>query len=100
MHFKDKNGNKRMGSIKSDKARAYLEGFYAQCPSLTQPYEGDVEVNIDIWYASRRPDLDESVILDAMQDRIYANDRQVKKKVVTWHLDKEKPRAWIRVSPL
>ena len=53
-----------------------------------------------IFYASRRPDLDESVILDAMQDRIYKNDRQVKSKIIRWGLSKSNPRAEIKVRPL
>jgi len=61
---------------------------------------GDVYVEITIWYASRRPDLDESVILDAMQGLIYENDRQVKEKHVFHRLDKDNPRAQITVRPL
>ena len=51
-----------------------------------------------IYYASRRPDLDESPILDCMQDYVYYNDRQVKEKHIYWGLDKENPRTIIRVS--
>jgi Holliday junction resolvase RusA-like endonuclease len=50
-----------------------------------------------IFYASRRPDLDESLILDCMQGRIYENDRCVKEKHIFWGLDKEDPRAEIEV---
>ena len=60
--------------------------------------EGDLWVDITIYYASRRPDLDESVILDCMQGFIYKNDRQVKEKWVRWGLDKENPRAEIFVG--
>jgi hypothetical protein len=59
-----------------------------------------------IWYASRRPDLDESVILDLMQfdkktgrNFIYVNDRQVKKKTVQWGLSPSNPRLEIEVLP-
>ena len=51
-----------------------------------------------IYYASRRPDLDESLILDCMQNYVYYNDRQVKEKHIYWGLDKERPRTIIRVS--
>jgi Holliday junction resolvase RusA-like endonuclease len=51
-----------------------------------------------IYYASRRPDLDESLILDLMQGIIYENDRSVKEKHIFWGLDKENPRAEITVS--
>ena len=57
----------------------------------------DVRVELMIHYASRRPDLDESVILDAMQGIVYVNDRQVKQRMAYWGLDKDMPRAVIRV---
>jgi Holliday junction resolvase RusA-like endonuclease len=53
-----------------------------------------------IYYASRRPDLDESVILDCMEKYIYSNDRQVKEKVIRHGLDKENPHTDIRVYSL
>ena len=86
--------------IKSAKALSYLQAFGLQCPVLNPLFEGDVHVELEIFYASRRPDLDESVVLDAMQGRIYRNDRQVKKKTVSWGLDRLRPRASVRISPL
>ena len=62
--------------------------------------EGDVEANIKIYYATRRPDLDESVILDCLEGKVYKNDRQVKVKHIFWGLDKENPRAEIEVLPI
>jgi len=89
----------RPAFIKSQKARDYVEAFKKQCPSLgDQMLEGELYVRITIYYASRRPDLDESVILDCMQDLIYKNDRQVRDKHVYWGLDKENPRAEIEVG--
>jgi len=89
----------RPAFIKSQKARDYVEAFKKQCPSLgDQMLEGELYVRITIYYASRRPDLDESVILDCMQDLIYKNDRQVREKHVYWGLDKENPRAEIEVG--
>lgn len=60
--------------------------------------EGDLWVDIKIYYATRRPDLDESVVLDCMQGLIYANDRQVKEKHIYWGIDKKNPRAEIVVG--
>ena len=88
----------RIVPIKSKKALAYLKDFAAQCPVLLAPYTDDVFVLIKIYYASRRPDLDESLILDCMQGPIYANDRQVKIKLISWALDKENPRTDITVG--
>jgi Holliday junction resolvase RusA-like endonuclease len=84
--------------IKSEKALNYGKAFKQQCPVLDPLLEGDLRVTIHIWYASRRPDLDESLILDLMQDCIYENDRAVKERHVYWHLDKENPRSDILVE--
>ena len=86
--------------IKSQKALNYVEMFKQQCPDFYHPFECDVCVEMTIYYASRRPDLDESLILDLLQGVTYLNDRQVKRKVIDWGLDKENPRCIIRVSPL
>ena len=94
-----KFGN-RPALIKSDKARNYEKIFAQQCPILDNPLESDVKVELIIYYASRRPDLDESVVLDCMQGKIYVNDRQVKQKYIYWGLDRDRPRTHVRVSPL
>ena len=94
------NFGKRFGVIKSEKARNYVKLFDAQCPILEKLIELDVKVEIKIYYKSRRPDLDESVILDCMQGKIYVNDRQVKEKHIFWGLDRERPRTHIRVTPM
>ena len=87
----------RPALIKSQKARDYVKQFELQCPQLEVPTTEDVQVEMMIYYASRRPDLDESLILDCMQCRSYKNDRQVKQKFIYWGLDRENPRTIIRV---
>lgn len=82
--------------IKSKKALSYAEGFKSQCAGL--PMDGDVKVSMTIYYASRRPDLDESLILDLLQGVAYHNDRQVKEKHIIWGLDRENPRTEIKVE--
>ena len=94
-----KFGN-RPAIIKSQKARDYEKMFASQCPTLDDILTEDVSVKITIYYKSRRPDLDESVILDCMQDRIYKNDRQVKEKHIYWGLDRNSPRSIIEVREL
>ena len=64
--------------IKSAKALSYSDVFRQQCKPLATLMTGDLRVTLHIFYASRRPDLDESLILDLMQGLIYENDRQVK----------------------
>jgi len=82
--------------IKSRKALGYAEVFKLQCRG--SPMEGDVKVSMTIYYGSRRPDLDESLILDLLQGIAYHNDRQVKEKHIIWGLDRENPRTEIRVE--
>ena len=85
--------------IKSEKALSYSDAFKHQVKSLGyEPLHGDVIVTMTIYYASRRPDLDESLILDLLQGVTYLNDRQVKEKHIHWGLDKENPRCEITVT--
>jgi Holliday junction resolvase RusA-like endonuclease len=89
--------------IKSAKALEYAKSFKQQVGAATQAgvmLEGNVAIHITIYYASRRPDLDESLILDLLQGVAYENDRQVKEKHIYWGLDKEKPRCEIRVEKI
>lgn len=86
--------------IKSKKALTYIEGFNQQCPRLEELIEGDVKVTMTIFYKTRRPDLDESVILDCLEGYAYKNDRQVKEKHIYHGLDKENPRAEIVVEAI
>lgn len=62
--------------------------------------EGDLRITIRIWYASRRPDLDASLIFDLLQGIVYTNDRQIKEQHLYWGLDKENPRAEIVIEKI
>jgi hypothetical protein len=84
--------------IKSAKALTYSDMFKQQAVPISPLLEGDLSITMHIYYASRRPDLDESLILDLLQDVVYVNDRQVKEKHIYWHLDKEFPRTVITVT--
>jgi Holliday junction resolvase RusA-like endonuclease len=73
-----------------------------------------VRVTLRIFYASERPDLDESVVLDVLQDRysgkgeerelvqkgVYKNDRQVREKHVFHGIDRGNPRAEVTIETL
>jgi Holliday junction resolvase RusA-like endonuclease len=106
-------------SIKSDKARDYERDALRQIPPAARVrMTGPVRVTLRIWYASERPDLDESVILDVLQDRyrtvkvkgverrelvhhgVYRNDRQVRQKFVFHGIDRANPRAEIVIDSL
>ena len=86
--------------IKSKKALKYSKDFDLQCPVLDELMEGDLAVAMKIYYRTRRPDLDESLILDLLQDKLYKNDRSIKLKYVLHGLDKENPRTVLLVGPV
>lgn len=91
---------KRLASIKSDKARKYADNFRSQAPIIDPLLTGDLLVYIKIWYATRRPDLDESLILDLLEGHAYKNDRQVKTKIILHGLDRDNPRSEIKISEI
>jgi len=106
---------KRAASIKSDKARSFEKSALYQIPMWArQQLDGPVCVTMRIYYASERPDLDESLVLDILQDRwqrvegkrvlvqkgVYRNDRQVREKHVYHGIDRSNPRVEIIVEPL
>lgn len=114
--MRNKNTGKPM-FIKSEKALNYEADFQRQCPQLDPPITDEVKVTMTIYYASNRPDLDESVILDCMQsvtvkhptkkreriivrNNIYRNDRLVVHKDIRKGIDKQNPRAEIKVEPI
>jgi hypothetical protein len=83
--------------IKSARALSYKKEFEKQCPILPTLMEGDLEVEIVMWMSSRRPDLDESLVLDLLEKKVYVNDRQIKEKHIYWALDRTNPRVRIRL---
>jgi Holliday junction resolvase RusA-like endonuclease len=85
--------NGRRMVIKSEEALAYAKTWAMQCPALRIPLQGELRVTGALMYASMRPDLDESLILDLAQGRIYKNDRQVMQKFFVRGVDTERPRA-------
>lgn len=111
--------------IKSEKAIAYAKSAGFQIPTYAQQrLECTVKVTGIVYYDTWQPDLDESLLLDVLQDRwlwvgakgspnrrkylerpgVYCNDRQViHKHFVRGVLNKadpnDVPRAEIRVEP-
>ncbi len=103
--------------IKSKEALAYERDALRQIPpAARQRLEGPVRMTIRIWYASERPDLDESLLLDVLQDRyttdkhtkervlvqagVYRNDRQVRERHVYHAIDRVNPRAEVEIEPM
>lgn len=106
----------RSAMIKSDKARDYERDALKQIPPRARlRLEGPVRLTARIYYASERPDLDESLIMDILQDRykrldknhrllvqngVIRNDRQIREKHIYWSLDKRNPRAEIEIETM
>jgi Holliday junction resolvase RusA-like endonuclease len=109
----------RVLSIKSDKALDYERAVLKQVPPVARiRLEGPVRIALRLWYASERPDLDESLLLDCLQDRwktvrtrggerrelvhhgVYRNDRQIREKHVYHAIDRANPRADVLIEPL
>jgi len=84
--------------IKSSKALSYAEAFSLQVLKVEPLLIGELSVYMWIYYASQRPDLDESLILDLLQGKIYINDRQVRERHVYHYIDKDNPRVEICVK--
>ena len=86
--------------IKSKKALLYSKAFDLQCTVRKNLFEEDLSIAIKIYYRTRRPDLDESLILDLLEGKVYKNDRSIKAKYVEHGLDKEQPHSVIVVGSL
>lgn len=103
--------------IKSEKARKYERDALRQIPPVHRVrLEGPVRVTLRIFYASERPDLDESIVLDVLQDRwrksptpegrtliqpgVYRNDRQVREKHVYHFIDRANPRVEVAIDTM
>lgn len=104
---------KRPAFIKSDKARAYENDALPQIPERYKlNFDMPLRITLHMYYASHRPDLDESIVLDVMQARfkkiggkrvcirngVYVNDRLVREKHVYHHIDKARPRVEIEIA--
>jgi len=87
--------------IKSKKALSYCKAFVSQAVPMENLISTDVSVLLDVYYATRRPDLAAmDLLMDLLEDVAYLNDRQVKASQSLWNLDKLNPRVRIRVRPI
>lgn len=101
VRIRGKRGRKRIASIKSAKALAYVDSLRIQAASIfakVSPMEGELKMEAWIYYASQRPDLDASLILDGLQGFAYLNDRQVREQHFHHMIDKKMPRALIHMT--
>lgn len=122
--FRGKREERKPMFIKSTEALQFERDALLQIPTIArQRLEGPVCVTLRIFYATERPDLDESLILDVLQDQfayrerhrpdadekreryltqsgVYRNDRQVREKHVYHGIDRVNPRVEICVEPM
>ena len=111
-------------SIKSDKALGFEAMALRQIPPKARVrFDVPVRVTMRIYYASERPDLDESLVLDVLQDRyvtrftglsdgtkekarvllqagVYQNDRLVREKHIYHGIDKAQPRVELEIETI
>ena len=99
--MRDRAGSgRRPAFIKSAKARAWMEAARHQIPRLPALLTGRVRLSAAIFYASERPDLDGSLLCDALQGRIIVNDRQIR-ELHLWHgVDRQNPRVVVEIEPI
>lgn len=81
--------------IKSKKARDYVKAVRAQIIALPEDEQlcAPIALTAFVYYASERPDLDISVLLDALQGLIYRNDRAVREMHLHHRIDRDNPRS-------
>jgi len=90
-------------TLKNDKKKLLNKKiFYDQMSELNENelLTGDVGVVFDVYSATKKPDLDELVILDLLEEKAFKSTRQVKVKLVRHHIDKKNPRTCIQVFKL
>lgn len=111
-HVTDRAG--RPMSIKSKDAIAFFHACALQCPNLTPPFDVPVGMHLRMFYPDERSDLDESVVLDALQSTFigsgknkrmvrsgcYLNDRLVRGRIVLHGIDAKRPRVEVSIVTL
>ena len=86
--------------IKSQKALDYVASSLPQIARQKKHpmLENYLSMEIHVWYKSKRPDLDVSLIQDVLQEAgVYKNDRQIVEIHAFKYWDKEKPRVLVRI---
>lgn len=97
--------------IKSADGLAFERLALQQIPNDTIPITGDVLLLATIYYPTQRQDLDESLVMDVLQQRkdkagrvyfngLYVNDRQIKAKLILHAIDRDNPRVTFEVHEI
>ena len=93
-------GRHGLMSIKSPAALAFVAAAARQIPTLPVPLDGPVALWARLVYGSHRPDLDEALVMDALQGRLIKNDRQIVEKHIWKAVDPRCPRVEGIVVPV
>jgi len=88
--------------IKSAKALAFEQAALMQIPLDHRiGMTGQIRMTATIYYASRRPDLDPSLLMDVLEHAgVYCNDRQIHEQHLTKKLDRLNPRVELMLEEL
>jgi Holliday junction resolvase RusA-like endonuclease len=88
--------------IKSEKALEWERIAHLQVPPDHRlMLLGPICLTATIYYASNRPDLDESLLMDALEHvGIYKNDRQIVEKHMYKRIDPGNPRVEVMVEEM
>lgn len=100
------SGNNKPRVIKSEEALAYVDSFIVQARAQ---YQGSplgsinmpLKLEAIIWYPSRRSDLSIELIKDALEKAgVVANDRYIIEEHSWGFIDKNNPRAKLRLTEI
>jgi Holliday junction resolvase RusA-like endonuclease len=93
-------GKNFVAFIKSEKAQAFVKSVDRQTPTITPLLGGRLRITVKVFYATERPDLDISLLMDCLQMKIYRNDRQIREQHVYHDIDKADPRVVVKVEEI
>lgn len=86
--------------IKSERALSFQQTANLQIPAkYKQHVTKSIKMTAHIYYDSRRPDLDPSLLMDILEKAgVYQNDRQIVEQHLYKHLDKNDPRVEVVIE--
>lgn len=88
---------------KTSKLKEYEKSFFLQCPFRDKNITSFFMIDIDVFYANNRKDLDGSfkIILDCLQQcRVIKNDRECVEIHARKLVDVTQPRIEITIKPV
>lgn len=98
-----KTGKSYTRFVKSKKALGWTEGALPQIKSQwrSKPIDKECGIECEVYYKTRRPDLDVSLLMDALEKAgVYTNDRLVHEIIAHKQYDKEEPRVEVTIYEL